>query len=582
MPACSSDRLSRAFPSSSSLSRSTSVSPTLPSSPLSNSPPQSFCPLSNIKDSISELSSDSRFSPWSESLSSSNNNCPTILSKRLQQINHHEKKFPRYDKGNSPRESISNFPSTYFTQEKNKFLPSRILIWYLNFLLKILSRIWYGIIFLIRAPLVWTSAWICLVIVILQLPLTLLKYFLALIHTPPSELSRNKRCVLISGGSTVQAVHLARNFYKAGARVIVCEVEGLFSLARFSIACSKFYTIPRPSPGNAAEYVKALKTIVEKEKAVYYIPVSSTNPAYYDALAKPHLEIIGCECFVPGAADVTALDDPLELLRRCRQLELPTPVHFILRSTNDVTSLYETGSLITGRHFMLAAGPAGMRDCSKIQLPPNAQEFQNLRHEISEKKPWVIIRDPGGSHFITCTTIKDSRVVANVTCRVDENRGLIPEINNNITKWLEEFFSHSFGAKINGHLSFRFVQERNNDNIVTIGCRIGVGLPYVCLTSVHPRLVWRPCRHFSRQNSGPLVVGDAFRINDAFPSAIEQAKNHNSSIIGSAINKRDELFVYWDPLPYCAYYHIQLPFNRLAGAIRIQQNQHTPPLAVVQ
>lgn len=411
----------------------------------------------------------------------------------------------------------------------------------------------------------------------------MLKWFITILHTPASERARNKRCVLISGGSTVQAVRLAQNFYKAGARVVIFDLEGLFSLARFSTACSKYYTVPLPGPGRAAEYVKALKDIVQKERAAYYIPVSATSTAYYDALAKQYLEIMGCECFVPGAADVTALDDPLELLRRCRSLGLSTPAHYVLRSEEDVTRLYEAGTLRTGRHMMLAAGPAGMRDRIKVTLPPTLMEFRHHEHEISERKPWVVIRDPGGSHFITCTTIKDSRVVANITCRVDEVRGLIPEERADVDQWLERFFARTFGSRINGHLSFRLAVSKDSGELVSIGCRVGIGLPYICHTSLHPRLVWRPCRHFSRQNSGPLLVGDRHLMQEAVASAFKRSSSETSCrLLGTVLDKREALFVYWDPLPYCAYYYLQLPFRRVAGAIRAQPRQHNPPLAVVQ
>ncbi|XP_044011832.1 uncharacterized protein LOC122854875 [Aphidius gifuensis] len=570
MPACSSER--RFYPSSPSPPRSNSASPPLSYSPLSSSPPQ-YSTFSSIKNSIDDLT-NSKYPKLSEpSIIYKKNIKPIIINN-----NNAIKQSKNYDNNIKNKEIIINNNKKL----KNKFLPTRIIIWYLNFLLFIITSIWNTIIFIIRAPIIWTSTWVCIMMVIIQLPLSLLKYLLALIYTPRSELNRNKRCVLISGGSTVQSIHLARNFYKAGARVIVCEIEGLFSLARYSIACSKFYTIPRPCQGNAAEYVKALKTIVENENAIYYIPVSSSNAAYYDALAKPHLEIIGCECFVPSIGDVSCLDDPLELLQRCRLLGLKTPLNTVLWSSEDITNLYDNGTLRTGRHVMLAAGQIGIRERSKIKLPINLQELNTLRHEISEKKPWIVIKYPTGTHYITCTTVKQSKVIANVTCRVDENIGLVPVINNNITKWLDIFFNNKFNdKKINGHLSFRFIENINNE-IIIIGCRIGIGLPYVCLTSVHPRLIWRPCRHFSRTNSGPLVIVDDIKNNNGFPSAIEQVTKHYSNKKNCVIDKREELFVYWDPLPYCAYYHIQLPFNRLAGAIRAQPNQHTPPLAVVQ
>ncbi|XP_034942536.1 uncharacterized protein [Chelonus insularis] len=569
MPACTSDNSLHLHFSSPQRSRSSSSSPLLPSSPIFNSPPEQITMIST-KRSTSDVSYSSKCSSWHEA-SSTLNPSKGITNRRRENL---ESQLTNHTLVSRPKPIGSHVQRGFFKQ---------IIFWYLNIIFKLFNGTINTIIFMMRAPTLWASIWLCIFFVILQLPLTLLKWFITILHTPASEVSRNKRCVLISGGSTVQAVHLARNFYRAGARVVVCEVEGLFSLCRFSIACSKFYTIPRPGPGNVAEYVKALKNIVEKEKVVYYIPVSSTNPAYYDALAKPHLKLLGCECFIPNAIDVTILDNPLELLKRCQSIGLAVPAHFIIRSVDDALNLYESGVLRSGRHVMLSAASAGIRERVKVTLPPNAQEFQNIRHDISDKKPWVIIKDPGGSHFITCTTIKHSQIVANVTCRVDETKGLIPEMRNDVTEWLENFFSRSFNCtSVNGHVSFRFVLSENNE-LVSIGCRVGIGLPYVCFTSIHPRLVWKPCRHFSRQNSGPLLVGETCQSKEkAFPSAVKQATINTTNYFNSAIDKREALFVYWDPLPYCAFYHLQLPFFRITNALRARPRQHNPPLAVIQ
>lgn len=546
MPTCSSENTSTLWSTSPPMSRSNSASPPLTTvPPLSTSPPRMSSSVFTMKRSTSNIViSTSNAPPASLSRVSSASSMPTvIISQRRQQQRQQQQSTIHQDRSNIKRNLLS-----------------WILFWYFGLLSGILRGIFNAISYVIWAPALWASAWICLFWVILQLPLIILKWFITVLHTPAYERSRNKRCVLISGGSTVQAVHLARNFYKAGARVVVCELDGLFGLARFSTACSKFYTIPRPGP------------------------VSAASIAYYDALAKPHLETMGCECFVPDTSEVTALDDPLELLRRCRQFGLPIPQHFLLRSQQDLFQLYERNAFRTGRYMMLAAGPAGMRDRAKILLPPTVRELRNQRqNEISDRRPWVVIRDPDGDHFITCTTLKESRIVANVTCRVDENHGgLIPEECPEIARWLERFFARSFGGRTNGHVSFQLAMSQEGE-LVPVGCRVGVSLPYVCHTGIHPRLVWKPCRHFSRQNStvrsGSL---DRQSLSDTLTSAFKQPAFSDQTephLLGTMLDKKESLFVYWDPLPYCAYYHLQLPFRRVAGAIR---SQHNPPLAVVQ
>ncbi|XP_043272716.1 uncharacterized protein [Venturia canescens] len=499
---------------------------------------------------------------------------------------------------------------------KKMFLPARIFGWYVNLAFRAFKRAYETLSYVAWAPVIWISAWICVFWVTIQLPLNLIKWFIRVLYTPSSERSRNKRCVLITGGSTIQALHLARNFYKAGARVVVCEIEGLFGLARFSTACARFYNVPRPGPATAAEYVNALKSIVEREKVVYFIPVSCTSSAYYDSLAKSHLEIMGCECFVPGAADVSSLEDPLQLMRRCSILGLARPEHRLVKSLEALLGLYESGNLArNARYLMISAGPTGMTDRAKLHLPCSVDNTvpRNLHrklesYEISERRAWLIVREPASSasgyQLVTCTTVKDSRVVANVTCRLDEARGLVPEERNDVNQWLDAFFRAPFAKRINGHLSFKlaFDPEETSQGLVPISCRVGVPLPYLCLTSVHPRLVWRPCRHFSRQNSLNFVLNEKYKKAPSPPNQRSASSDglfaqtpsagtgtiystdHHRFAVASApvLDKRDALFVYWDPLPYCAYYHLQFPFRRLAGAIRERPAQHKPPLGVVQ
>ncbi|CAD1473960.1 unnamed protein product, partial [Heterotrigona itama] len=570
MPACTSENVSRYWSSSPPISRSNSVSPPIPSSPLSTSPPL-ISPISTLKRSMSNVSNHSNVSNISQSSHNSGTSGTVIFSPRRQQHQQQQTLQLSYQPQSAQGQN----------HNRNDSLLLRIFSVYIDALYGALQSIISLISYAIWAPALCASIWIYMLWLIFQFPLTTFKWFLTVLYTPASKRIRSKRCVLISGGSTVQAVHLARNFYKAGARVVICELEGSFGLAKFSTACSKFYTIPKPGPGNVIEYIKALKDIVQKEKAVYYIPVSASNTAYYDALAKPYLEVMGCECFVPSASEVTALDDPLELLQRCQTLGLLTPCHTVLRSVQDVTRMYEQNAFSTGRYLILAAGPAGMRDRGKIILPPTIREFRNQQYEINENKPWIVIRDPSGKHYITCTTVKESKIVANVTCFVDEERGFIPEEHPEIVQWLDRFFARSFSTGINGHLSFRLAVTEEGE-LVPIGCRVGVSLPYICHTGIHPRLVWKPCRHFSRQNSGISTMSDRHILSDAVSYALKRSVGETvPHLLGTVLDKREALFAYWDPLPYCAYYHLQLPFRRLAGIIRARPVQHNPPLAVV-
>ncbi|KAG5887571.1 hypothetical protein JTB14_009979 [Gonioctena quinquepunctata] len=483
------------------------------------------------------------------------------------------------------RDSRSQSPamSCHEEQEDDDFL-SKIIGWYPSFLLRIVKAIivailpqtWRQLVFAL--PMLWISMWFWVFSQLMQLPLTIIKILLSIVLSPNASRNNKKRTVLISGGSTIQALHLARNFYAAGARVVVCEIEGLFSLTKYSTAVSKFYTVPKPTSDQQQKYVRALCEIVDKEQAVYYIPVAATTSAYHDSVAKPHLELLGCTCFCPGIKEVWVLDDTLEVLKRCQKFKIPTPIYHVVTSREDVYRLYDTGTIRRGIYVMTTAGPRGLRERSKILLPLSRNDLK-IPNDFSEQKPWVVVQNLEGEHYLTCTTVKESNVIANVTCKMNNNNTeLVPVENRDVDQWLSNFFRKiNLLRPISGHVSFRFVVCKDSNTLIPLSSRVGVSLPYVCYTNVHPRLVWRPCRHFTRSNSGPLINGNGiYKMNDSVMNTV-----HNPSIesvtrlIGIVLDRREAIFAMWDPLPYCAYYHMQLPFKNVLGFMRRQQN-HFP------
>lgn len=540
MPACANESLSKLWPGSSPGSPAGSPpSGSLPCSPASRSPP-STSPPPRLRRSLSSS---------------------TALA------------YPREQASPPPPhllEDCSGGPG------QAGGLLAQLIGWYPAFLLRFARNLLAALVYLswsqllLAGPTLWLSAWLWLFWKAVQLPLAVVKGVLSRLSTPAAERARRKRTVLISGGSSVQALHLARNFHSAGTRVVVCEVEGLFGLARFSTAVHRFYTVPAPSADAPYEYVRALCDIAVREEAEYFLPVCSSTPAYYDALAKPDLELLGCSVFCPGLDQTSALDDTLEVLRRCRARGLATPPFYPVHSREDVLRLYEAGVLRGARFFLQLAGLDGCRDRVKLALPASRHEFRAMAAAISpplaEHRPWVVVQDVVGTHFLTCTTVKSGQVVANVTCRLEQ--GLVPVESAEVTRWLEAFFAR---MPVTGHFRFRLVRPAGaGQGLLPLGCRVGVSLPYLCHTSVHPRIVIKPCRHFSRQASGPLVSGAGrYWMHEAVLDTLKRPSVEAvSRLIGTVLDKREALFVFWDPLPYCAYYHLQLPARHLLGFLQ--------------
>jgi hypothetical protein len=425
-------------------------------------------------------------------------------------------------------------------------------------------------------PSFWFSILLWIFWKLISFPLAVVKHILIILHTPAFERRRKKRTVLISCGSTLQSLHLARNFHSAGARVVVFEFEGLFALARFSTAVDKFYTIPKVGAENVNIYINSLVDIIEKEKPGMFIPVAATSPAYFDSLAKPHIELAGCsKVFCPGAQEVSILDDIGEVLRKCENRNIPVPPYRILHSKEDLLRLYDSGFMNGFRTVLVSTGLNGIIERQKLILPTNKRDLK-IPFEISEEKQWIVLRDVPGKHFVTCTTVKDSKVIANVTCSIDsETRNLIPEQNAEIEKWLNEFFEKvRLMRSINGHLSFRFVKSEASGNLLTLGTRVGVTLSYLCYTGVQPRVVAKPCPHFERRNSGPMTQPKIFLPHSVAETLKKPSKQSIEKLVGNVLNKREALFVFSDPLPYIAYYHFQLPLQKVSNFLKRYTSKH--------
>jgi len=218
----------------------------------------------------------------------------------------------------------------------------------------------------IAAPSFWLSALLWIFWKLLRVPIALVKWLLS----GEEELGsvQRQKTILLSCGSTIQTLHLARNFYGSGARVVVFEFEGLFGLARFSTAVDKFYVVPRPTSSNPDQYIAALCHIVKKERPSVYIPVCATSPAYYDSLARPHLEVLGCASFIPGVQETLQLDDCLQLFQRCEQQQMALPAHVVLTAPRQLQQIYESGFVGSYRNILMAAGMQGVLERHKNPL----------------------------------------------------------------------------------------------------------------------------------------------------------------------------------------------------------------------
>lgn len=476
--------------------------------------------------------------------------------------------------------SQTTFPRRSSNSNEARFV--RLIFWWPLFFVGFLQIVFQYLrsnfrqVLLLFSPRFWFSALWCMCHRILRLPLVMINEALVRLHSDSAERNRRKRTVLISSGSSIQTLHLARNFYSSGTRVVVFDYEGLFPLSKFSTTISKYYTVPNPASSSVNDYITAICEIVLAENVTFYVPTCVSNASYFDALVKPHLELLGCQSFISGIHELAVLDDILETFERCKAHNIVVPNYKCLESREDLLTLYDNGWLSGFRNVIMSVGHLGRVERRKFELPLHKRDLK-FNYEISDKRPWVVIHDLPSDHYITCTTVKDNKILANVTCLVQSNtKNMIPENNEEVEKWLKEFFNAiRFQRPINGHFTFRLM--KGQDHILPIGIRAGVSLPYLCHTSVHAKLLWKSCPHFSRANSGALVQANGrYWIHEMFLKTLRHPSVESlTNLIGTVLDKREALFLYWDPLPYCAYYHYQLPLLSIREFLQKFRNKRS-------
>ncbi|KAL4148780.1 hypothetical protein QTP88_002938 [Uroleucon formosanum] len=427
-----------------------------------------------------------------------------------------------------------------------------------------------------------------------RVPLVVSKHVLRQCITSSSRINRGRFTVLINGSSTVQALHLARNFHQTGARVIVCEINGRVELCSLSVAVDGHYTVPGPNEDNCVQYVDALRAIVERERVDVYVPTDATVSAYYDAVAKPHLELLGCRCWTPGLDGIAMFNDLSEVFRICETVGLPVPKHLLVNSKDDIIKLYDNVSFRADRHFIVNVGQSGCKSAHSLQLPAT-RRLLRLPGPVSGDCPWLLVQHCLGSYYTTCTMVQAGRLVGNVTFTAHDGRAR--DHNELIDDWTARFVS-SVPVQFDGYLSFR-VCVTPSRKVVPLGCRVGVPITYASYRSNFEHVVIQcpPPQHGHRSNgvaagavshvgafahantaangappqSTELVfeTTDRYYVMALFYETITQMMTVQSvkNFVRTVVTEREMVFAYWDPLPFFAHYSLQMIVDHINTAL---------------
>ncbi|BBY95620.1 hypothetical protein MGALJ_52890 [Mycobacterium gallinarum] len=358
------------------------------------------------------------------------------------------------------------------------------------------------------------------------------------------------RTVLISGGKMTKALQLARSFYTAGHRVVLVESKKYrLTGHRFSRAVDRFYVVPEStSPG----YARALRDIVRREKVDVYVPVCSPAASVPDAEARALLDDV-CEVIHADAATVRLVDDKVEFSRIARSLGLRVPdSHRII----DASQIDEF-DFPPGRDYILkriAYNPVGRMDLTRLSAETRSRNADFARSlGITADDPWILQEFVEGREYCTHGTVRGGRLQVYACCESSAFQINYAQVDKpEILHWVERFVG---ALGVTGQLSFDFI-EADDGHAYAIEC--------------NPRTHSAITMFYDHPD-----VADAY-LRDAHPMITPTTSSrptywlyhevwrlltqpNRRARLATILRGTDAILTRWDPLPFFAVHHVQMP-----------------------
>ncbi|MGO4442173.1 ATP-grasp domain-containing protein [Mycobacterium sp. 2YAF39] len=393
---------------------------------------------------------------------------------------------------------------------------------------------------------------LALLVLSLVAPVNLALVGLALLVRKP--LSRSvpdvPRTVLISGGKMTKALQLARSFYTAGHRVVLVESKKYrLTGHRFSRAVDRFYVVPEcTSPG----YAKALLDIARREKVDVYVPVCSPAASVPDAEARALLNEV-CEVVHGDRTAVRLVDDKVEFSSIARSFGLRVPDSHRITDPSQIDEF----DFPPGRDYILkriAYNPVGRMVLTRLSAETRSRNGDFARSlDISARDPWILQEFIEGREYCTHGMVRDGRLQVYACCESSAFQINYEHVDKpEILEWVERFVG---ALGVTGQLSFDFI-EAHDGHAYAIEC--------------NPRTHSAITMFYDHPD-----VADAY-LRDAHPMITPTTSSRPTywlyhevwrlltqpdrwARLRTILRGTDAIFTRWDPLPFFAVHHVQMP-----------------------
>lgn len=368
---------------------------------------------------------------------------------------------------------------------------------------------------------------------------------------PPRPDRRSpSRTILISGGKMTKALQLARSFHAAGHRVILVE-SAKYRLTghRFSRAVDRFYVVPEPT---APGYAEALLDVARRERVDVYVPVCSPAASVHDAAARRLLDEV-CEVVHGDVDTVRLVDDKTEFCRTAAVLGLRVPDSHRI---TDVAQIEEF-DFPEGRSYILkrvAYNPVGRMDLTRLSRDTPERNVAFARGlGISADDPWILQEFVEGQEYCTHGTVRDGALQVYGCCessafQINYAHVDKPEIEDWVTRFVAALrltgqYSFDFIEAADGHAYAIECNPRTHSAITMFYDHPDVAAAY--LEDGHPKIT-------PTATSRPTywLYHELWRL-------LTQPDRRRR--LGVILDGTDAILTRWDPLPFFAVHHLQMP-----------------------
>ena len=264
-----------------------------------------------------------------------------------------------------------------------------------------------------------------------------------------------RQTIILTGGRAPVALDLARQFARAGCRVVVAESLA-FPLTRFSRAVARSVRVPPPRQQPAA-FLDALARVADDERAVLVVPTCEETFAASRLLAR------GVPVFTSPPDVLARLHDKGSFAEHAAALGLPVP------ETHRIETRAALGPYLTDAWVLK---PAFSRFGTEALVPPHSlKRLAQIRP--TRERPFVAQRFVPGRQVCTYSVAHAGRIVAHAAYATPFAAGHAGVWFRAIDQHEARVFAERLVAaeRFTGQIAFDFIEtEAPGGPVVAIEC----------------------------------------------------------------------------------------------------------------